>query len=84
MQIQVPQIASQRCGRLWTCAPGRLRLLPRPISLCGFDRENGTSGWYTGGRGRNGRIFAFKAGDTIDVLGPWARASTPPGGRRPS
>ena len=42
------------------------RLLPRPISLCGIDKEKG---YRVAGAGTK-EFSALTAGDTIDVLGP--------------
>ncbi len=48
------------------------KLLPRPISICEIDKENGSFVWFTVSReeDRNRRIFQMKAGDTISVIGP--------------
>ena len=47
------------------------RLLPRPISLCGIDRETGELRMVYRIAGAGTKEFSeLKAGDTIDVLGP--------------
>ena len=49
------------------------KLLPRPISLCGIDREAGTLRMVyrvTGGNTGPEEFSKMKAGDTIRVLGP--------------
>ena len=47
------------------------RLLPRPISLCGIDREAGELRMVYRIAGAGTKEFSkLKAGDTIDVLGP--------------
>ena len=52
------------------CAEGT-RLLPRPISLCEIDKENGRLHlvYRVAGKGTE-EFSALKAGDTIEVLGP--------------
>ena len=47
------------------------RLLPRPISLCGIDKEKGELRLVYRVAGAGTKEFsALAAGDTIDVLGP--------------
>ena len=47
------------------------RLLPRPISICGIDKEAGTIRMVFRIAGEGTRqISTLKAGDTIEVLGP--------------
>ena len=47
------------------------RLLPRPISLCGIDKEKGELRLVYRVAGAGTKEFsALTAGDTIDVLGP--------------
>ena len=53
------------------------RLLPRPISLCGVDRENGALRLVYRVAGAGTEEFShLKAGDTIDVLGPLGNGFT--------
>ena len=79
MQIQVPQIASQAAAGQFVDLYSRdgSRLLPRPISLCGVDRENGTLRLVYRVAGAGTEEFShLKAGDTIDVLGPLGNGFT--------
>jgi dihydroorotate dehydrogenase electron transfer subunit len=73
MKIKAPEIAGE-------AVPGQFvslyskdgsRLLPRPISLCGIDREKGELRlvYRTAGAGTK-EFSGLQAGDTIDVLGP--------------
>lgn len=73
MRIKAPQIAAE-------AVPGQFvslystdgaKLLPRPISLCGIDKEAGELRLVYRIAGAGTKEFsALKAGDTIDVLGP--------------
>lgn len=47
------------------------RMLPRPISLCGIDKEAGTLRlvYRIAGKGTN-EFSKLQAGDTVDILGP--------------
>ena len=73
MRIHAPQIAAD-------AVPGQFvslyskdgsRMLPRPISLCGVDREAGELRLVYRIAGAGTREFSgLKAGDSIDVLGP--------------
>ena len=56
------------------------RLLPRPISLCGIDKENGILRLVYRIAGAGTKEFsALSAGHTIDVLGPLGNGFTPEG-----
>lgn len=46
-------------------------MLPRPISLCGIDKEAGTLRlvYRIAGKGTN-EFSKLQAGDTVDILGP--------------
>ncbi len=53
--------------------PDKSRILPRPISICGFDRDEGTLRivYRVTGEGKGTDLLStLKAGDEIDVLGP--------------
>lgn len=55
------------------------KLLPRPISLCGIDRENGTLRlvYRVTGEGTGTEEFSqLKAGDTVKILGPLGNGFT--------
>jgi dihydroorotate dehydrogenase electron transfer subunit len=71
--IKAPEIAEQAVAgqfvSLYTRDAGKL--LPRPISLCGIDRQNGTLRLvYRVVGGGTAEFSRLTAGDTIDVLGP--------------
>jgi dihydroorotate dehydrogenase electron transfer subunit len=53
------------------------RLLPRPISLCGFDSAKGTIRlvYRAAGKGTK-ELSALKTGDTVEVLGPLGNGFT--------
>ena len=79
MRIEVPQIASQAAAGQFVDLYSKdgSRLLPRPISLCGVDRENGTLRLVYRVAGAGTEEFShLKAGDTIDVLGPLGNGFT--------
>ena len=73
MRIKAPEIAE-------TAVPGQFvslyskdgaRILPRPISLCGIDKEKGELRLVYRIAGEGTKEFSgLAAGDTIDVLGP--------------
>ena len=83
MRIKAPEIAE-------SAVPGQFvslyskdgaRILPRPISLCGIDKEKGELRLVYRIAGEGTKEFSgLTAGDTIDVLGPGQRVS--PGGRK--
>ena len=57
------------------------KLLPRPISLCGIDREKGTLRlvYRVTGEGTGTEEFSrLKAGDTVKILGPLGNGFTLP------
>lgn len=58
------------------CADGS-KLLPRPISLCEIDKEEGTLRLVYRIAGAGTAMFSkLKAGDTIDILGPLGNGFT--------
>ena len=73
MRIKAPEIAE-------SAVPGQFvslyskdgaRILPRPISLCGIDKEKGELRLVYRIAGEGTKEFSgLTAGDTIDVLGP--------------
>ena len=75
LTIQTKDIAAHaKAGQFISlyCNDGT-KLLPRPISLCGIDREAGTLRMVyrvTGGNTGTEEFSKMKAGDTIRVLGP--------------
>ena len=73
MKIQAPQIAAEAGpGQFVSLYTGDAsRLLPRPISLCGIDKEAGTLRLVYRIAGEGTREFSrLKTGDPVDVLGP--------------
>lgn len=53
------------------------KLLPRPISICGIDAENGTLRVVYRIAGEGTRLFsAMKEGDSLEVLGPLGNGFT--------
>ncbi len=79
MWIQVPQIASQAAAGQFVDLYSKdgSRLLPRPISLCGIDREQGRIRLVYRVAGAGTEEFShLRAGDTIDVLGPLGNGFT--------
>lgn len=71
--LRAPEIAEQAvAGQFVSVYTGDgSRLLPRPISLCGIDREDGTLRlvYRVVGYGTD-RFSKLSAGDTVDILGP--------------
>lgn len=60
-------------------SPDSAKLLPRPISICGIDRENGRIRlvYRVTGKGTGTEDFSrLKVGDTIRVLGPLGNGFT--------
>lgn len=58
------------------------RMLPRPISLCGIDREKGELRMVYRVAGAGTEEFShLKAGDSIDVLGPLGNGFAPEAGQ---
>ncbi|MGN0373795.1 MAG: dihydroorotate dehydrogenase electron transfer subunit [Enterocloster sp.] len=73
MRIKAPQIAEQAVPGQFVSLYSKdgAKLLPRPISLCGIDKEAGELRLVYRVAGAGTREFsALQAGDTIDVLGP--------------
>lgn len=73
MRIKVPQIAADAVPGQFVSLYSRdgAKMLPRPISLCGIDRENGELRLVYRIAGAGTKEFSgLKAGETIDVLGP--------------
>ena len=61
------------------------KLLPRPISLCGIDREKGTLRlvYRVTGEGTGTEEFSrLKAGDTVKILGPLGNGFTVASGKK--
>ena len=61
------------------------KLLPRPISLCGIDREKGTLRlvYRVTGEGTGTEEFSrLKAGDTVKILGPLSNGFTVVSGKK--
>lgn len=61
------------------------KLLPRPISLCGIDREKGTLRlvYRVTGEGTGTEEFSrLKAGDTVKILGPLGNGFTVVSGKK--
>ncbi len=73
MWLEAPEIAGQAVPGQFVslyCNAGD-RLLPRPISLCGIDAEQGRLRLVYRVVGEGTKEFAtFSAGDTVEVLGP--------------
>ena len=73
MWIKAPEIASQAAAGQFADLYSKdgSRLLPRPISLCEVDKEQGMLRMVYRIAGAGTKEFsALAAGDTIDVLGP--------------
>lgn len=73
MRIKAPRIAMDAVAGQFVSLYSRdgAKLLPRPISLCGIDREAGELRLVYRVAGEGTREFSrLKGGDTIDVLGP--------------
>ncbi len=79
LTLQTKEIAAQaKAGQFVTLYCRDLtKLLPRPISLCGIDREKGTIRLvYRVAGGGTAEFSGLEAGDTIDVLGPLGNGFT--------
>ena len=81
MTIQTKEIAGHaKAGQFVSLySNDASKLLPRPISLCGIDREAGTLRlvYRVTGEGTGTEEFSrLKAGDTIRVLGPLGNGFT--------
>lgn len=76
MRVKAPQIAAQAVSGQFVSLYSKdgSRLLPRPISLCGIDREAGELRlvYRTAGAGTM-EFSKLHPKDTIDVLGPLGR-----------
>ena len=73
LRLKAGEIASQAAaGQFVSAYPNDgSRLLPRPISLCGIDREAGELRLVYRIAGAGTEEFStLKAGDTVDILGP--------------
>ena len=73
LRIKAPQIAGEAVAGQFVSlySSNGARLLPRPISLCGIDKENGELRLVYRVAGEGTEEFShLTAGDTIDVLGP--------------
>ena len=73
LTLRMPEIAEQaRAGQFVALySEDASRLLPRPISLCGFDADKGTIRLVYRIAGAGTREFSgLKEGDTIRVMGP--------------
>ena len=73
LRLKAPEIASQAAAGQFVSVYSKdgSRLLPRPISLCGIDKEAGQLRlvYRVAGAGTE-EFSALKAGDTVDILGP--------------
>lgn len=73
LQIASPQAAGEaRPGQFVSLyCNDRTRLLPRPISICGIDREKGILRlvYRIAGRG-TAEFSGLKPGETLDIMGP--------------
>lgn len=73
LQVRAPEIAAQaRPGQFAALyCRDRSRMLPRPISLCGFDAEAGTIRLVYRTAGAGTREFsALREGDALELTGP--------------
>lgn len=73
MWIEAPQVAAEACPgqfiSVYTKDPSKL--LPRPISLCGIDKEQGRLRIVYRVAGEGTKEFSgYQAGDDIKILGP--------------
>ena len=71
--LEAPEIASQAIAGQFVSVYTHdgSKMLPRPISLCGIDREAGTLRLVYRVVGFGTKEFSqLKAGDTVDILGP--------------
>ena len=87
MVLQTKEIAAHaRAGQFVSVySNDASKLLPRPISLCGIDREAGTLRlvYRVTGEGTGTEEFSrLKAGDTIRVLGPLGNGFTVEPGKK--
>lgn len=85
MRIKAPQIAADAVPGQFVSLYSRdgAKILPRPISLCGIDKENGELRLVYRIAGAGTKEFsALKAGETIDVLGPLGNGFPVKAGRK--
>lgn len=87
MVLQTKDIArAARAGQFVSVySNDKSKLLPRPISLCGIDRENGTLRlvYRVTGQGTGTEEFSMlKAGDTVKLLGPLGNGFTVEAGKK--
>ena len=79
LRLKAPEIASQAAAGQFVSVYSKdgSRLLPRPISLCGIDKEAGQLRlvYRVAGAGTE-EFSALKAGDTVDILGPLGNGSS--------
>ena len=87
LRLKAPEIASQAAAGQFVSVYSKdgSRLLPRPISLCGIDKEAGQLRlvYRVAGAGTE-EFSALKAGDTVDILGPLGNGFSLLEGKKPS
>lgn len=79
MVLQVGEVASQaKPGQFISMySNDKSKLLPRPISICGIDKEQGTLRVVYRAVGEGTREFSqMVVGDTLDVIGPLGNGFT--------
>ena len=87
MTLQTKEIAAEaKAGQFVSVyCKNPSKLLPRPISLCGIDREQGTIRLVyrvTGEKTGTDEFSKLKAGDTVRILGPLGNGFTVEPGRK--
>ena len=87
MVLQTESIAkAAKAGQIvYVYSNDASKLLPRPISLCGIDREKGTLRlvYRVTGEGTGTEEFSrLKAGDTVKILGPLGNGFTVVSGKK--
>ena len=79
MELLAPEIASAaRAGQFISVyTKDKSKLLPRPISLCGIDRERGIRRivYRVAGAGTT-EFSAYRAGDSVEIMGPLGNGFT--------
>ena len=79
MELLAPEIASAaRAGQFISVYTNdKSKLLPRPISLCGIDRERGILRivYRVAGAG-TAEFSAYRAGDSVEIMGPLGNGFT--------
>ena len=82
LRLQAGEIAAQAAAGQFVSVYSKdgSRLLPRPISLCGIDKESGQLRlvYRVAGAGTE-EFSALKAGDTVDILGSSGKWILPSG-----